>query len=85
MSLEHHGAEAGSVGPPSDPDGSGPAQESPVLIDAWLLIQRDWSLRQREPRPHRIARLWRRVAAVAAWLRRLVSGAPRRAVQDSPR
>lgn len=78
MSLEHHDADAGSGrAARGDPDAPGLGESW-----GWLLVQRDWSLRQREPRPGLVVELWRGVAAAAAWLRRLVGGAPRRAVQD---
>ena len=82
MSLEHHHAEVvpGRLADRGDP-GPGLGENW-----GWLLVQRDWSLRQREPRPVRvIAELRRRVAAAGAWLRRLVCGAPRGAVQDTAR
>jgi len=81
MSLEHHHAEvvAGRLAERGDPDMRGPGENW-----GWLLVQRDWSLRQREPRQDGVmAALRRRIAAVAAWLRRLVRGAPRGTVQDS--
>jgi hypothetical protein len=80
MSLEHHHAEPvpGRMADRGDPGRAGPGENW-----GWLLVQRDWSLRQREPRADRVVtELRRRVAAAAAWLRRLVRGAPRRAVQD---
>ena len=83
MSLEHHRAEAvpGRLADRGDPGTAGLGENW-----GWLLVQRDWSLRQREPRPDRIlTELWRRVAVAAAWLRRLVCGAPRGTVQDSAR
>jgi hypothetical protein len=82
MSLEHHHAEAvpGRLADRGDPGAAGLGDNW-----GWLLVQRDWSLRQREPRPGRVTELWRRVAAAAAWLRRLVCGAPRGAVHDSAR
>lgn len=79
MSLEHHHAEVvpGRLADRGDP-GAGLGENW-----GWLLVQRDWSLRQREPRPGGVlAELRRRVVAVAAWLRRLVRGAPRGTVQD---
>ncbi len=83
MALEHHHAEAvpGRLADRSDPAPPGIGENW-----GWLLVQRDWSLRQREPRPGSVvAELRRRVAAAAAWLRRLVCGAPRGAVQDTAR
>jgi hypothetical protein len=83
MALEHHHAEAvpDRLADRSDP--------SPLELGenfGWLLVQRDWSLRQREPRPGRIvAALRRRVAAAAAWLRRLVRRASRGAVHGPGR
>lgn len=79
MSLEHHHAEAvpGRLADCGDPGAPGLGENW-----GWLLVQRDWSLRQPEPRPDRITELWRRVVAAAAWLRRLVCGAPRGAMQD---
>jgi hypothetical protein len=81
MSLEHHHAEVipGRLADRGDPGAAGLGENW-----GWLLVQRDWSLRQRELRPGGIlAELRRRVAAVAAWLRRLVRGAPRSTVQDT--
>lgn len=81
MSLEHHHAEAvpGRLADCGDPGLLGPGENW-----GWLLVQRDWSLRQREPRRGGvITELRRRVAAAAAWLRRLVGGAPRGAVHDT--
>ncbi|HEX3475662.1 MAG TPA: hypothetical protein VHT91_11600 [Kofleriaceae bacterium] len=81
MSLEHHHAEAvpGRLADRGDPGAAGLDKSC-----GWLLVQRDWSLRQREPRPGRaLAELRRRVAAVAAWLRRLVRGTPGGTVQDT--
>jgi hypothetical protein len=83
MSLEHHDADAGRGGlaARSDPGAPGLGESW-----GWLLVQRDWGLRQREPRGSGVgAELRRRVAAAAAWLRRLVCGAPRGAVQDTAR
>lgn len=83
MSLEHHHAEVvpGRLADRGDPGAAGPGENW-----GWLLVQRDWSLRQREPRTHRVVTgLRRRVAAAAAWLRRLVCGAPRSAAQDTAR
>jgi hypothetical protein len=83
MSLEHHHAEAvpARLADRGDPGGVGRGENW-----GWLLVQRDWSLRQREPRTHRVVtRLLRRIAAAAAWLRRLVCGASRGAVHDSAR
>jgi hypothetical protein len=83
MSLEHHDTDArpGRLAARSDPGAPGLGENW-----GWLLVQRDWSLRQREPRPGHVAgELRRRVAASAAWLRRLVRGAPRGAVQDTAR
>ncbi len=83
MSLEHHHAEAvpGRLADRGDPGTLGPGENW-----GWLLVQRDWSLRQREPRRGGVvAELQRRVAATAAWLRRLMCGAPRSAMQDSAR
>lgn len=80
MALEHHHAEVvpGRLADRGDPGAAGLGENW-----GWLLVQRDWSLRQREPRPGGVvSELRHRVAAVAAWLRRLVCGAPRRAVQD---
>jgi hypothetical protein len=83
MSLEHHHAEVipGRLADRGDPGAAGLGENW-----GWLLVQRDWSLRQRELRPGGVvAELRRRVTAVAAWLRRLVRGAPRGAVQDIAR
>jgi hypothetical protein len=83
MSLEHHHAEVvpGRLADRGDPGAAGLGENW-----GWLLVQRDWSLRQHEPRADRVVtELRRRVAAAVAWLRRLVRGAPRRAVQDSAR
>ena len=83
MSLEHHHAEAipARLADRGDPGAAGLGENW-----GWLLVQRDWSLRQREPRTDRVfTALRRRVAAAVAWLRRLVCGAPRRAVQDAGR
>lgn len=80
MSLEHHHAEVRSdrLADRGDPGAGGLGENW-----GWLLVQRDWSLRQHEPRTDRIVpELWRRVAAAAAWLRRLVCGAPRSVMQD---
>lgn len=80
MSFEHHhDADAGRV-ERGDPDAPGLGESW-----GWLLVQRDWSLRQREARSGHVVELRRRVAAAAAWLRRLVLGAPRGAVQDTAR
>ena len=61
MSLEHHHAEvvSGRLADRGDPGAAGPGENW-----GWLLVQRDWSLRQREPRPGGVlAELRRRVAA----------------------
>jgi hypothetical protein len=83
MSLEHHHAEVvpDRLADRGDPGGAGPGENW-----GWLLVQRDWSLRQRAPGAGRIVtRLRRRVAAAVAWLRCVVCGAPRRAVRDPTR
>jgi hypothetical protein len=83
MALEHHHAE---VVPGRLADRSDPVE--PGIGDnwGWLLVQRDWSLRQREPRPGRVVAAVRRsVAVAAAWLRRLVCGPARGAVEGSAR
>jgi hypothetical protein len=83
MSLEHHHAEVvpGRLADRADPGAAGLGENW-----GWLLVQRDWSHRQHEPRTDRVVtELRRRVAAVAAWLRRLVCGAPRGAAQDTAR
>jgi hypothetical protein len=78
MAIEHHHAEdvPGRLADRGDP-------APPRIAEwGWLLVQRDWSLRQREPRPDGVVvTLRRRVVAAAAWLRRLICGAPRRVVQ----
>jgi hypothetical protein len=84
MALERHHAEVvpGRLADRGDPGAAGLGENW-----GWLLVQRDWSLRQREPRPGSvIAELLRRVAAAAAWLRRLSYDAPsRRAAMDLER
>jgi len=83
MSREHHPAEPvpGRMAERSDPGEAGLGANW-----GWLLVQRDWSLRQREPCPGGfVAKLRRRVAGAAAWLRRLVRGAPRGAAQGPAR
>jgi hypothetical protein len=83
MSLEHHHAE---VVPGRLAGGGDPGAAALGENWGWLLVQRDWSLRQREPRTDRVVtELRRRIAAAAAWLRRLVCGAPRGAAQDTAR
>jgi hypothetical protein len=83
MTLEPHDAGAGPGGPPARGDPGAPA---PGEGWGWALVQRDWSLRQREPHPARVlAALGRRAAAAVAWLWRRVRWAPRGAMQDSPR
>lgn len=82
MALEHHHAE---VVPGRLADRSDPVEPGVGDNWGWLLVQRDWSLRQHEPRPGRLAAVWRRVAAAAAWLRRHVCGATRGAVEGPAR
>jgi hypothetical protein len=78
MALEHHQGEAvpGRLADRGDPVQPGVGENW-----GWLLVQRDWSLRQREPRPGRVAAVRRWVAVAAGWLRRLIGAAVRGAVQ----
>lgn len=71
MSLEPHDADGGRRPAQGEPG-------APGIGDGWgwELVQRDWSLREREPLRLVVA-LRRAVAAVAARLSRLIRGALR--------
>jgi hypothetical protein len=79
MSLEHQNAPCGDPGT-GEPGRAPPGAEG----WGWALVQRDWSLRQREPSPARAAAGIRgRIGAVIAWLGR-VAGAVLRGLRISP-
>ena len=79
MSLEHQN------GPRGDPGTGDPGRAPPGAEGwGWALVQRDWSVRQREPRPSRVlAAIRGRIGAVIARLGR-VAAAARRWLRVSP-
>lgn len=82
MSFEHQNGGRGDPGPRGDPGRAPPGSGEAW---GWALVQRDWSLRQREPSrsARSFAGLVAHVDAAIARLRRLARGALRGIVHGS--